>query len=304
MAKTVRVVATAILLTLTLGPALYFQINAEIAPTKIKVDPPKLPPVWEIYKVKNKEAFQSTLDEASNLGGLTVAPMHTEQTERSLRGFRGYYYTDLVNGNQAVILNESLNISKNGNWTVEGLVRNETTENIGTIMVTAELISKTDAVLETLSNKALVQNIRPGEPSPFKLDSSTPASEVKEVKWIIRTEKSGVDISREARIMTDYELEFGSNTYRGHKRDDAPYPYVLAAAFDNLGRALKSAKVVVAWIDETGKVTQIKTSQLDDGFKNGVPESGAASFKNIIVSDPAIGPELSKNPYTMWVMGE
>ena len=303
--KKYKMILTILLLTLTIGSIAYAQTNIVLEPAKQKVETPELPPIWEIYKIVNKEAFQPNLnsDHVTNTEGLTINTVATENTERSLRGFRGYNYTDEVNGNSAIVLHHTLHISSEGNWKVQGLVRNETTKNVGTISVTVQLLSDKGTVLETLSTQSLVKNIRPGEPAPFIIHSSTPANQVKDVKWSVGTENAEMDISRDANIMTDYELKFGSDTYRSHKRDDPPYPYVLATAFDNLGRALKSAEIVVAWIDQTGKVIQIRTSTLDDGFKNGVPEGGAASFKNIVEHDPVIGQELGKNPYTMWVMG-
>lgn len=300
--KTVKVMAAVLLLTLTIGPALSLPTNAGTVSAKIQVGLPVLPPVWDMYKLKDKEAFQPTLDETSPLEGLTVALVHTEQTERSLRGFRGYGYVNEVNGNQAVILHDSISIAKDGNWTAQGLVRNETLYNIGSIVVTAELLSDANRVLETVSSQALVQNIRPGEPVPFRLDSAVPVSQVKEVKWSTRTGQEGAGRSREANLMVDYELEFGSETYKGHKRDDSPYPYVLATAFDNLGRAVKSAQLTVAWRDAAGSVVWIETAPLDDGFRNGVPENGAASFRNIVVRDPVIGPTFGKLRHTMWMM--
>lgn len=305
LSRACRVVATAVLLTLTIAPVSHSQTEPATERATIQIEPPERPPIWAIYNLRNPDAFQPTLPEnAPYAGNLVIAPTVTEKTERNLRGFRGFYYTDDVGGEGVVILPPSLNISSEGKWSAMGLARNETTDNVYGVTVTAQLLSAQGTVLETLSAQALVKNIRPGEPAPFRIASSIPADQVKAVIWSTVEEAAGPDISREANIMTWWQLPFGSDTYKGIKRDDPPYPYVLATGFNNLGRAMKSAVLVVAWTDEAGKVLRIKTSPLDDGFKDGVSEGGAASFQNMVEDDPILGPELGKNPYTMWVMGE
>jgi hypothetical protein len=97
-------------------------------------------------------------------------------------------------------------------------------------------------------------------------------------------------------------LEYGTTSYHGIKREDAPYPYVLSTGFANYEKNIKDAKLIAAWLDPTGKVYWIEQTSLDrKAFANGVQADSAANFESIIVSDPQVAPNLSTFEYNLWV---
>ncbi|CAM2946382.1 FxLYD domain-containing protein [Paenibacillus sediminis] len=266
---------------------------------KVKVDLPNKPEIWEIHKHLKKEDFDPS---TSPSGKMDDSGQDT--AVRTLKGFVGPNYATQVNGKSVIVLSNSLNVSKSGNWAVKGLVRNETTSNIGAVTIEAKLISSKGTLLGTVSTKSIVTKIRPGEPAPFEMTSSIPVSKVASVQWITKPTAAQDNISREANIMVDYELAYGQQDYRGFKRNDPPYPYVLATSFDNLSGPIKTAQLVAAWLDETGKVVWIGTASLDSAFKNGVGVDGSATFNNIVVNNSKIAPMLSQIPYTLWVIAK
>jgi len=89
-----------------------------------------------------------------------------------------------------------------------------------------------------------------------------------------------------------WEVTFGVSEWRGVKRDDSPYPYVLSAGFTNLGSRIQRATLVVAWLDENNRVVWVETAPLDPGTIENIPPDGSANFVKIRVSDSTVGPRL------------
>lgn len=268
--------------------------------TKVRI--PKKPEIWEIHKNLDKEKFKPNLTVEPSDEELEIQNQDT--VTRSLEGYYGPNYATQVEGSDIVVLNNSINISNEGLWSAKGLIRNETLEDAGKVSVYAELISFDGHLLDKISAEVLIERVRPGEPAPFIINSKVAASEVAEVKWSAIGKSTSNNISRNANIMVNYELAFGSESYKSIKREDAPYPYLMATSFDNLGESIKSAQIIAVWLDESGKVVWIEMRDLDPAFKDGVPIDGSAIFENIIVSDPIIAPKLSTYAYSLWVVGK
>lgn len=270
-------------------------------PPKQKVKLPKLPEIWEIHKNLKKEDFQPSLVTSDTE---ILEALNDPKSTKALRGFVGQNYVTEVDGQSVIVLENSINAAKTGNWQAKGLVRNETTDNVGNVTIEAQLFSKDGKLLDTARTDSLVQNIRPGEPAPFIIKSSKNTDEVSEVKWAVQAKAISENVSREANIMVNYEVPFGKPEYKGILRDDAPYPYVMGTSFDNLSGPVKQADIIVAWLDETGKVVWVENSPLDPAFRNGVGVDGSALFKDIIVEDAEFAPQLSSLSYTLWVVGK
>ena len=267
-----------------------------------KVDLPKLPEIWEIHKQLKKEDFQPQFVGLSE--EKTTVDMNDPHQIKALRGFVGQNYIVEVQGQSFPVLENSLNIYKQDKWQAKGLVRNETLDTVGTILVEAQLLSQDGKVLETISTESLIKQVRPGEPVPFTMSSLLNGDQVYDVRWSAKSGYKKEAVSREANIMVNYEVPYGVAEYKGVKRDDAPYPYVLGTSFDNLSGPLKRAELVAVWLNENGKVKWIERANLDPLFKNGVGIEGSALFNDIVVSDANIAPLLSTLPYTLWVVGK
>jgi hypothetical protein len=84
---------------------------------------------------------------------------------------------------------------------------------------------------------------------------------------------------------------------------DPPYPYVLAAGLRNLGAPLSRATLVVAWLDESGRVVWMEKAPVAAAFPK-IPRDGRANFEEIRVYDAAIGPRLINLDKMYWVVGE
>ncbi|WP_139492139.1 FxLYD domain-containing protein [Brevibacillus dissolubilis] len=276
---------------------------------KLKVKLPKQPEVWELYPTLDKEMYKPDFVDNSGLMGGSIpedtGPGHmlTDNTMVNFLGFQGAYYASEVTGEGVQVIENSLNIAESGDWKALGLVRNETTEVVGQIKVEAVLHGADGSILETVKDKIEVESIRPGEPAPFELKANTPVEQVASIDWNITTDEVKQQAARDLHLKVYYELGFGKPDYKGQKREDAPYPYVMSASVNTLDRAIKQAELTAAWIDENGKVLWIEQAKLDPMFRNGMVEYSAAYFQDIVVTDPTVGPKLNQVPYLLWVVG-
>lgn len=84
---------------------------------------------------------------------------------------------------------------------------------------------------------------------------------------------------------------------------DPPYPYILAAGLRNLGAPLSRATLVVAWLDESGRVVWLEQAPVAAAYRS-IPHDGRANFEEIRADDPAIGPRLINLDKMYWVVGE
>ena len=276
----------------------------------LRVTLPELPPVWELYPdVYDKDGcLQVPADEG---GGRRCGPPamvfpidHSPETHRVLKGFIGRYYASLVNGNAVTVLQESLTIADSGTWRAWGLVRNETMRNVGNVTVSATLFGRDGTLLDRVSAKVPVSVLRPGEPGPFTIRSTISVSDVARVEWSVEPGALNPAVSRDFIVQPFWEVPFGVSEWRGVKRNDSPYPYVLSAGFTNLGSRIQRATLVVAWLDENNRVVWVETAPLAPGTGASIPPDGSANFVEIRVSDSAVGPRLYDYTKMYWVVGE
>lgn len=283
---------------------------------KVKIALPKQPEIWEIYKTLDKEKLQED-DIALDAIGLNAQQIEKNKAEiddikknenyiRRFPGFLGPYAVEYVDGINVSVVSNSLNIiaSEGNNWTAMGLVRNETMSTIGNSFVEATLINSRGKEIEKVTGKVLVDEIRPGEPAPFVLTSSTNIEDVITVDWGVKAQKKEENISRDANITIDYELAYGDEYYKGQPRYDAPFPYRLSVSFDNLGGKVNNVELTVAWLTPEGKVFWIEQSNLDPVFADGIGEEGAGYFQNIVNDDIEIAPKLTEALNMFWVVGK
>ncbi|WP_053368058.1 hypothetical protein [Bacillus sp. FJAT-27245] len=269
---------------------------------KVKVKLPEQPEIWEIYKSLDQKEYKADL--LSVKKGFDINPAN-EKAFRTFPGFSGPYAIELIDGDKVKIVKDSINVLEKENWSVLGLVRNETTDLIGEVIITATLKNKNGIIIEKVVGKTLIDNIRPGEPAPFKLQSKALTEDVASIEWSTRHTNAKNNIKRDLNITPSWELPFGVEKVGNYQRYDAPYPYLLHVSFDNLGGEIKDANLVVAWLTPEGKVSWIEESSLDKkGYANGVPVDGSADFNLIKVDNSNVGPLLSEHQFITWAEGK
>jgi len=115
------------------------------------------------------------VDEALSHGGA--------REPRLLQGFSGSHWLGQFGGRGPRVLPDSVALSAEGSFTASGLARNEGTEVLATLSVTARLVDGAGAELDEVTVVSPVRDIRPGEPVPFVLTSPMAASTVDHVEW-------------------------------------------------------------------------------------------------------------------------
>lgn len=278
--------------------------------TSVKVSLPTVPPMSELFPEIYDKNGCLRLPEDEGGGSRCPAPApepelvdDSPRTYRGLRGFGGPYYATQIDGRSVVLLAESLTVASEGTWSAQGLIRNQKSQEIGNVTVTASLFAGNGTLLDEVAGVVPVTVLRPGEPAPFEIHTSHPVTEVDRVEWAVETGTPN-GASRDFLVQPYWQLRYGSRyLLNGADRPDAPYPYVLAAGFRNLGRTVKSAKLVVAWLDESDKVVWMETTSLAPEFPQ-VYRDGRGNFQKITVTNDQIGPRLSSLTPMFWVVGE
>lgn len=268
-------------------------------PTK-EIQLPTYPPIWE----RDPEMFDSKTLSEIKLGRSSEEKLNIdENTSVNLKGFVGKYYSMKIN-NVIKVLDNTVTIhNKNGNWSSLGLIRNETNETLNSTSIIAVLLDRDGNLLDEIENTILIEGIRPGEPAPFSITSSIPLENVFKVEWKVKEIQSSTKI-RDFIIYVNWQLSFGSDMHGWIKREDAPYPYVISTSAENLGKDADTVKIVIAWINNEGKVVWIEESNLSADYGNGIPQNGIGNFEDITVTDSTVGPLLSELQYLIWVVGE
>lgn len=100
-----------------------------------------------------------------------------------LLGFEGPHYTTHVAGTGVSILPATVGLAAAEPWSVVGMVRNDTPWTIDEVEVSASLEGQHGEHLETVTTVAPVRCVRPGEPAPFALASTTSRDAIAVVRW-------------------------------------------------------------------------------------------------------------------------
>ena len=258
--------------------------------------------MWEEYpEIFTKEHFQghSGSDQPPEL------PLG-EFEYKAMKGFKGLRYSGEIDGKSIRVLEDTLNFAKNSNWSVMGLVRNETNSTVGYIVVEARLMNKEGKEIGKFRGQSLISSVRPGEPAPFIIKTHILSGEVNAVEWNVFSNNKNNNNSREFKIITEQEIPFGETTYQGIDRSDPPYNYKLLMSVENYGNAVNDIKVVVAWTNEKGHVVWIETvGNLKDGIIDSVEKENIVDMYPIEISDKHFGP-LAENLINKiyWAVGQ
>lgn len=228
---------------------------------------------------------------------------------RTLAGFVGPHFVSEVSSGAVVLLDDTVTTSTAGPWTSLGLVRNETPGPVTDLVVEATLVGADGAELERVSHPVAVDPLRPGEPAPFRLESTTDVASVVDVRWSTTSEPAldPVDM-RVFELVTWWDR--GSDDpepvdlYLYRDEPNAPLPYLLFGALTNFsGVEAPSPVVVGAWLDEQGRVVAVEeTEAITDpvAATGGVPLAAGASADFLFVLGPERSPAVDAGQVMLW----
>jgi hypothetical protein len=305
-----RLIGLVSALFLTITTSLVWSTTSAQRPDKIKVDLPTRPAAHELHP----EVYDSNGclkdPEGPKCGAKGDGKMEEPDSPakpKSLKGFVGPYYASEISGDRLEVLPDSLTVSTSGQWQVRGLVRNELPHSVGDVTVTATLLSASGVVLERVTTNVPVSLLRPGEPGPFSAQSSVDAALVGSIQWSVEYGPPRSSAARDLLIYRDWQIPFGVEEYRGTKREGPHLPFVMAVSFENVGPNLpkvEDVELVVAWLDDTGRVVWVATSSLHERSSRNIPVRGTGFFNLVSVDDPIVGPSLHSLNYMYWVVAK
>ncbi|MBA3780017.1 MAG: hypothetical protein H0X16_12110 [Chloroflexi bacterium] len=220
----------------------------------------------------------------------------------AVMGFSGDYYTNRLSAQDVVILSEATVVSTEGEWAARGLVRNETSSDVGDVTVTAALRGRDGGLLAKAETVVPIDPLRPGEPGPFELSSSVNASRVANVEWSVASNES-LGSPRQFLIEQYWSLPYGNREPRGFEvGTDPPYPFIVfGSVFSRAGMPAVRPVVTTAWLDSEGGVSWVDSTPVE--MASGLIELAPDSFGDFLVSieDASVGPGLEFGRHLMWV---
>lgn len=224
----------------------------------------------------------------------------------------GYYLPEVITDKGVNVLDNSITMTQAGNWRAWGLVRNDSPNSVGEVVVTATLYDKSGHILDKPSTTIPVNPLRSGEPGPFELKSEVTAPQVTRVEWSTQSGTASPNTSRAIDVLVYWQVPYGVAEWKGIKRDDPPYPHLMQVGLENKGQPLSDANLAVAWVDK-GRVVWVETSILDpQRTKVPIPTGGNGEFKTIRILDDQMeayhkeyGAEyLYRLDYLLWAWGD
>jgi hypothetical protein len=243
---------------------------------------------------------------SEDLDAAAASPAGGPDVDRQLLGFRGTGYLTRPGSGSVVVLEDSIRVEPAAGWTAIGLVRNETSDPVTGVVVRAELIGATGAVIGTVEGPVPVGPLRAGEPAPFELVSSTPADEVAEVRWSTGAEPvadARADGGRGLEIVTFRSRAYGDpatvDNYLYRDDGGGPHPFLLFGSVTNYGPSAEGATVTAAWRAPDGRVLRVE--QTNATCSIGLDSGGSCDFV-LVVDDAAAGPALAGATPVLWAV--
>lgn len=192
------------------------------------------------------------------------------------------------------MLDATVRTTSSGPWNAYGLVRNETLTEIGDVRVTAILYNAQGEELGSASGSTSLGLLRPGEPAPFSLHADVAADGVSQVEWVVSWKDPDRSVSRDLLLQYYWQRPYA----------DVESPYEFAAGFRNLsGRELREAWLVVAWLNDNGRVVWIDEASLSPAMASAPPGSGGVNFDSIVIKDAKLAEQIYGLDYLMWGAG-
>jgi hypothetical protein len=243
------------------------------APAAGPVPLPTLPPVQQrepalfdgrgCARTGPNPADASCSSTASEIDQANAAPGPGQR----LAGFVGGAWSTAAPTGTVAVLDGTVSstATADGHWSATGLVRNQQAATIGGATVHADLLGADGSVLETVTGDALVHPVRPGEPAPFTLQSTTTtATQVASVRWSAEPGSASTDAGgRQVELQTYWTREPTDpkrvDTYLFHDPVAGPVPLVVYGAATDVGSApVTQPHVVAAWSDASGHIVAVR----------------------------------------------
>lgn len=291
------------------GPA------AQAAPADID-GLPVLPPVQEQVPERYDDAGctrvgPSEVSCASTADQVDAAARGDDPGDwRRLAGFEGRFYDPAATSGSPVLLEGTATIATAGAWTAMGLARNDTGAPIGLLVVGATLVGADGTVLETIEAPSPVTSIRPGEPVPYRLEATTDAAAVTEVRWSLRADPAvAADVAaRDLAVATWWTRDPASGRVVDFPlHTDAPgeTSYLLFGGVENVGRTVAGPRVVGAWLDPAGRVVAVADAPATDdaGVARTELAAGAAADVLLVIDDPVAAAAAAATAPMLWGVG-
>ena len=236
------------------------------------------------------------LDEALSHGGATEP--------RLLEGFSGSHWLGQVDGRGPRVLPGSVRVGTEGPFTASGLARNEGTDVLASLEVTARLLDEDGAEIDVVTVASPVHDVRPGEPVPFVLSSPVGASAVDHVEWLVAGGEPGDESTRALSWTPYWERPVGGDAVDLYLYHDGPgsRPHLLFGSVAVVGRAgLDRPEVVVGRLAADGRLVSVASAIVrgPDGSPRGRLDAGSAADAMVVApTDPPEGGET-----LVWVQG-
>jgi hypothetical protein len=236
------------------------------------------------------------LDEALSHGGATEP--------RLLEGFSGTHWLGQVDGRGPRVLPASVGMSTDGSFTASGLARNEGTDVLASLEVTARLLDEDGGEIDVVTVPSPVHDVRPGEPVPFVLSSPVAASAVDRVEWRAAGGDRGDESARALSWTPYWERPTGGEAVDLYLYHDGAgsRPHLLFGSVAAVGEAaVDRPEVVVGRLSADGRLVSVVSASVrgPDGSIQARLEAGSAG--DVMVVAPIDPPEGGDT--VIWVQG-
>lgn len=236
---------------------------------------------------------------------------------RTLEGFSGPRWTTELQRDRLVVLDDTVREAAQGTWSASGLVRNETSQPQGDVLVQARLLDAAGAELAVVEGDVPVSPVRSGEPAPFVLDADDPAvaaADVASVEWTVLGEpvEEGEASAARALELTTYWTEPAAArtppiSVADHEDPPTgPGPHLVFGSVAGLeGADVEGPRVVAAWIGQDGRLLhEVQADVVAVGGAEALDHLGDGDLGDfVLVLDAPDTDELASAELVLWAVG-
>lgn len=221
---------------------------------------------------------------------------------RHLEGFTGPRWAD--GGTGPVVLPATVERSRAGAFVATGLVRHWGEQVVAGVEVTARLLDAEGVVLDEVRASSPVHDVRPGEPVPFRVESTVAAEQVARIAWSASAGATGDPTARALGWSAYWERPTGGEPVDVYLWTDpaGDRPHLLFGSVANLGeRALADPEVLVAWVGPDGHLGPLVRTPVvgpDGSALSDLAPSATGDVLVVAATAPVPGSEL-----ILWVQG-
>ena len=177
------------------------------------------------------------------------APSQDADDYKVLYGYHGPYFNIDSIDDQVTVLTNSLYTWSIATWKTTGMLRNQMPCSVRIKAIRARLLNARGEVVDIATSDAAVSDLRPGEPSPFEIDSIAPRMTVRSVKW-------EVDYEYIPKFSRPFTFEIYST--QASKENG----YLLFGSITNAGKESRPARMIAAWIDSANRVVYLASPKI------------------------------------------